>query len=304
MRRHAALLVVLFAAPLSASELSSGLTLLRTYSARAAALGGAFTAVRDDVGVIAFNPAGLVTLKSGQASLAYERGVAEDTFSQVQAGFPLGRTALGVSVGMFDGGEIEYFDENFRLKTVTAQRDLVASLALARGWGGFSAGVSAKYLSSELVEQISARAFTADVGVGAAVGPRVQLGASLLNAVGSLRYIERARPLPRTLRGGAAIRLPFRLSTTLLLDGLYLLNERETRQAAGLEVDLGPIYLRGGYRTGSEFEDISLGSGLAFGRASLDYSFGMVQELESRHQVTFSYRFASANKEPAYASRP
>lgn len=283
--------VLLVSAPAAASELSSGLTLLRMYGPRAAALGGAFTAAQNDVGGVPFNPASLASLEGSQASLAFERGVSEDTFSQVQSGFAAGRFVLGASVGVLDAGDIEYYDDDFSLRTAQAQRDVVASLSLARRFGRFSLGGSAKYLSSELIEQVSAQTYALDLGAGVAIGSRLHVAASALNLAGALRYDAEENRLPRTLRAGGVYRLPFRLSTLLFVDGLYLLNERESRQAAGFEFDFGFVQVRAGYRTGNDVEDFSLGMGIDLGRTALDYSFGAAQDLESRHQVAFSYRF-------------
>ena len=80
----------------------------------------------------------------------------------------------------------------------------------------------------------------------------------------------------------------------LLLDAPYYLNEQEARPAVGLEVNLGLISLRAGYKSGSDLEEFSVGTGFMLGRSSLDYSYGLVEELDSQHRVSLSMRFGQS----------
>jgi len=63
------------------------------------------------------------------------------------------------------------------------------------------------------------------------------------------------------------------------------------------------LALRVGYNTQSDVHQFSAGAGFAFMRMNLDYSFGMVanSNINSLHQVTFSFRFDDARNAPPRA---
>jgi len=78
------------------------------------------------------------------------------------------------------------------------------------------------------------------------------------------------------------------------MDGVYYMNEQQFRPAAGLEVNIGLLALRAGYKGGNGNEEFSIGTGLMIGRSSFDYSFGMMDGLDSRHRVSLSMRFSGS----------
>src|SRR6476659_3916820 len=65
---------------------SAGLILSQDSNARASALGGSIEALGDDVSAFAYNPASLSSLTSNNAVVAYQRGLVNDSFSQIQFG--------------------------------------------------------------------------------------------------------------------------------------------------------------------------------------------------------------------------
>src|SRR5262245_13379237 len=89
---------------------SAGISLLQPPGARSAALGEAFTSVNDDVTAMSFNPASLATLKNRSASYLYQRGIADDYFSQLMIGMPREKDAWGLSIAYFNGGKMDLYD--------------------------------------------------------------------------------------------------------------------------------------------------------------------------------------------------
>ena len=130
---------------------SGGLTLLEAYGARPAALGEAYTAATNDIAAMGYNPASLKSLETGHGSFMYQKGLAEDAYGHFMVGAPTRLGHLGLSIGYYNGGEIELFDGT-QERTVNAQTDLTVAMGYAGSIGNLALGVTGKYLSSELIE--------------------------------------------------------------------------------------------------------------------------------------------------------
>jgi len=282
---------------------SGGLTLLEAPGARASALGEAFTATVDDVAAFAYNPSMLKSLKTGQASFLHQKGLLDDAFSQFIVGSPWRQMGLGLSIGYYNGGDFEMSD-GVSQRTVTAQRDLTVALGAARSFGGVSIGFTGKYLSSELVETERATAFAADLGLNYAVSPRLSLGGALQNYGTQLKYASEGDNLPRIFRMGGSYNVLPQYGTVLMFDVQRLMNEGETRPALGVETRVGPLALRAGYRQARGGGEFSTGTGFAWGRSALDYSFGLMnKELDARQKISYTFRFGGNGGANARFSR-
>lgn len=301
-----AVLLVFFSWPTlwAAGRTQSALTLLEPPSARAAALGEAFTAGTDDIGVFHYNPASLTTLKSSQASFLYKQGVADDTYGHFSIGTPRTAGGLGLSVGYYNAGTAEVFDGTTQRK-VTAQKDLAVGFGLAHRWGRVSLGWTGKYFSSELGEKVKADTLAADFGLAFEATPRLQVGSSLQNMWGKLKYSAKDEDLPQIARVGLLWRA-FQgvYPGNLVLDVPYYAETSEIRPALGFEVGVGPMAFRTGYRTSKHIQDFSIGTGFSWGKSSLDYAFGLADHLDSRHQVSLTTRFGGVPQAPAFVAPP
>ena len=184
---------------------SGGLTLIETSAARSAALGEAFTPVTNDVAAFHYNPASLGSLDNGHASFMYQKGLVDDAFGQFSMGTPIKQGSLGLSIGYYNGGDIELFDGTTE-RTVNAQTDLTVGIGYAHNFGKTSIGVTGKYLSSELIETEKAQAFAGDLGIGVPLHSRVHFGAALQNFGSQLKFVEEGDDLPRIARGGFVIK--------------------------------------------------------------------------------------------------
>lgn len=285
------LVVVAPSANAKGNGTSGGLTLLEAPGARAFALAEAFTAAKDDVAAFAYNPSTLKSLKTGQASFLYQKGLLDDAFSQFIVGSPWRRMGVGLSIGYYNGGDFQLSD-GVTERSVTAQRDLVVALGIARGYGPWSVGFTGKYLSSELIETERATAFAADIGLNYEVSPRLQIGGALQNYGTQLKFVSEGDNLPRMFRIGASYNMLPQYGTVLMVDLQRMMNEGETRPGVGVETRVGPMALRAGYRHSSSAKQFTLGTGFAWGRSAFDYAFGLMnQDLDSSHKISYSFRF-------------
>ena len=280
---------------------SAGLILSQDTSARSASLAGSIEALGNDVSAIAYNPASLPSLRSNHAVVAYERGLVDDSFSQVQYGHPLPDAGIGTSLSIYQGGQMDFIRGSTH-KTVMSQRDVAATIGYAHNVPpGFvskieyaSVGVSVKYLSSQLVETEQASTMALDFGAVAAINRRFRIAAAYQNLGASLKYGNEKSEIPETARTGFAYLLvPRGLPTTVVVDFPWLMNEARVNPSAGVEIQTGPVAFRAGYRTGVDLGGFTVGAGLSLNRFSMDYAFGLINNLNSTHRVSLSFRFGS-----------
>ncbi len=272
------------------------LTLLEPSGARPAALGEAFSAAENDIAAFGYNPASLNSLENGQASFMYQKGLAEDSYGHFAIGAPMKNGGFGLSIGYYNGGDFELTDENLNTKTVNAQTDMTVGLGYARQMGNISMGLTGKYLSSKLIDQYSATTFAADLGLQASMSPRLGIGIAAQNLGSKVTYLSEGDKLPTIYRAGLSyLMLPGRYATMLLLDAPYHANEGELRPAAGVEVKVGPMAIRGGYkRTDGLQNEFTVGAGFLMGSSAIDYSFGMVDQLSAEHRISASMKFGTS----------
>jgi hypothetical protein len=278
----------------SAAGESGGLTLIEAPGARAAALGESISAAADDVTSFAYNPAALATITSPQVSLSYEKGIADDASGRVL----FGRPNLGLSVGYYSAGNVDLPDGS-STRSVNAQTDLAVTLGAARQRGRLAFGGAVKYLSSQLAESDRASAVAIDLGIRSDISGRFRVGGALQNFGTALKFDSSGDPLPRIVRAGAEwVALTGRTPLSLFVETPYFLNEKELRPALGAETRVGPLAFRVGYRTGSDVEGLTLGTGIAVGGLVIDYSFGLVQDLNARQRISLGFRFGAPAAAP------
>jgi hypothetical protein len=282
---------------------SVGTGFIEAPGARAAALGEAFSAVADDVTAMAYNPASLATLQTGQASFLYYDETDGGSFGQVFAGGWLKKTGWGLSAGYYSSGEVDVIDESSR-RMMVAQKDLSLLAGFSKPIGRLSLGISGKYLHSQLLDD-KASAAALDGGALLSAMPKLNLGFSLQNIGTGLRYVDNEHPLPRMARVGLAMG-PFTsdfLSMLVLADVPYAMNEHRFFPGLGLEIQTGALRLRGGSRSDGATQQYSMGFGLLAGAANVDYSFNFRHSVETAHRI--SIRFNIGKKEaPPSAPEP
>lgn len=190
--------------------------------ARAAAMGGAYTALSDNANSVFYNPAGLVhvsgfeiPLTSGDlfggvrqqffgfaASLRDVRAENVADFGTIAFGCTLldlgslpGRDAAGVATNQFSADNSVMFLSYGR----AVFKDEYA--------GMLSAGVTAKF-TEEKIESVNAKSQAFDAGIlWDNPGRTVSLGATLQNMGKQITYVDESYDLPLYFRAGGALRM-------------------------------------------------------------------------------------------------
>ncbi len=314
---------------------STGAQFLNTpVNARIVSMGGAFTAVSDDVGSIHSNPAGLALLRQQQISAMYQKQISDLKTEFIGYALPLPdfglfsdstlfpndgrRTALGVSLLMSQKGELDLIETNSdgsfsNAKTVSAGSDMLVSVAYGAeigDWFGSEEqliGGSARYLKSTLAGKYSAHTYSFDLGYLAVTQvPGLRLGCAVQNIGGGIKFKEEEDRLPLTFRLGTAW-MPLGSSEasrrlTLALDGGW---DREGQLSGMLGVEYWfykQAALRSGYQLGNNFQTWSLGVGFKLPAMfppgdsfwGIDYAFVPIGDLGATHYLSLSMEFGQS----------
>ncbi len=311
-------------------------------SARAEALGGAFTAVVDDVDATTWNPAGLTQLKRssiGFTHLEWFEGIRYETLSYADKFDTFG--AVGVTLGYLYLGDIPKtaetvsgdYDPSGSGGTFGAS-DLLVNLA----WAGNlfvrenRIGVGVKVIQEQIE---SSQSFSVGLDVGdqfllsktrwyrkaAEEAWAVNLipgtiAVALKNLGTPVKYSVQTDPLPMSAQVGfayqfleddlsAALDLEYRMAEQLsvLHAGAEYWIRTGVRGAADPSLDFA---LRAGYRTGYDATSapgFSFGAGVIYSSVGLDYVFMPFGELGSTHRVSLKFSWGDILKEKTTVKR-
>jgi len=215
---------------------SGAIVLDQPVGARASGMAEAYTAVGGEIGVIHYNPAGLISLSSREVSFSYQRGLADDNFMSLLYGQPTRIGVLGGAFTYYTAGDIELIDLDGNESTVKAEQDFVVVAGLARKFmEKLPAGINVKIVSSRLVEAETATSFAVDFG--ALYEPQVEgltVGLAMRNLGTEFKFMDEADPLPLTISLGGAYQKPFGSQKILVsLDFPFLIYEQIVTPAVG-----------------------------------------------------------------------
>ncbi|MDZ7360757.1 MAG: PorV/PorQ family protein [candidate division KSB1 bacterium] len=286
--------------------------------ARQVAMGEAFTALANDVNVMRYNVGGLGNLQHTIFSLHFHKWIDDTQQGALEGALPLPSRlgVLGFNLTYFDEGEITDLNSDFQQTGgVTTSNDLVLSfgygrpLPLLNNKLTFGAGV--KFIRQDL-GGVSASATGIDVGM-LFVLKHVNFGATLQNfTVSKIQFLNQSSLLPETVRGGAALRLPFgplnaegdrKHKLNIGTDVAKVLDraDKKVRVYSGAELRLAEVIaVRGGYK----FHDTELSRwGAGFGviipmewlggsKTELDYAYSPMNAFDSQaHRFSLSFNF-------------
>lgn len=287
-------LTVLTPAALRAQGGASAATVLELpSSARAMALGDAYTAITGDDAVLFYNPAGLAAATGTSASFSVQRHVAASTLAAGSVALQLGPGTLGIGVQALDyGSEPEIVpdpefggERGIETGAQVGAQDVVLSLGYAASFGsalgGTGVGFAAKYVRQQVAgESGGAPAF--DAGVSHRVSDRLSIGAAVQHVGGDLTLAGASAPLPRTIRFGAALQLPTigALALQATAEGVKP-REGSVLPSAGLEatwraangVQVAARVGGAGKPEEAAGSAVSFGAGIAARTLALDYAY-------------------------------
>jgi hypothetical protein len=273
-------------------------------SARAVALGNAFTAVSDDGTAVFYNPAGLTQLDQKEIVLTHISYVADINYEFAVVALPLysfGGT-LAFSFYALDAGDILETTYQNSLgtedRTFTAQ-DHALGVSYARSLTDhFSIGVTWKFIEERYAEERS-MGWAADVGTTFDTGYRgIKMSMVISNFGPDMRFITEDYPLPINFKFGGTFNLLEGANhrATFSAEGSHPSDNLESYNM-GMEYSYSEKYA---LRIGQKFQEASA-SGIALGAGlrlpisdynlGIDYGFHDFGLLRNIHMFTVSMRF-------------
>lgn len=274
-------------------------------SARAVAMGGAFTGLANDESALYYNPAGIAQFEEKRFIATYH-----NYFADMQSGFlgfikPLSidKSYLGIYVSYLNYGNFTETDMSGNTLGDFSGGDLVlaGTIAIRQNYS-WRVGATTK-LIYEKVQDYSATGIAFDFGAKYtsdreyyAAGIMIQNLGFQLAGLG-----EEKDKLPLTVRGGISARLkgiPLLLATDVIMpidNDMSLAIGGEFRPVERFQARMGWNTFGSNYQTANS-DDGWAGLGLGFGLditddINLSYSFTPAAELGESHRITISGGF-------------
>ena len=299
-----AALIFVFTPSVKISQaLESGAEFLRIDTdARAGAMSSAGAASAMGISAIAYNPAGLASLKHGEAALSHSALYLGTAHDFAGAGFALPGSAgwrMGLSFARLSSGSMEGRAAS-RVRTGGySAYDQAASLALAKQHGRYSFGGAVKYIESSIAG-VKGTGYAVDMGVQRGLkGLPVSVGVAVQNLGPGIKYISQRDQLPLSVSAGIMY-MPV-AGFMLNFDARRYVYDKYTTYSLGTEYALfgGPgsisgLSLRGGVNGGagqSAAGAFSAGAGIKVLNTDLDYAMSPEGKLGGTQRITLKKKF-------------
>jgi hypothetical protein len=289
--------------------------------ARASAMGGAYTAIANDVSAVFWNPAGVALTDGYHLSLSRTQWIADILVNAGAVSLTdpnWGTFGLCFDVmhwGTFHGTQ-KINDKPYYVETGDfSPQDWTVGLFYGRRISSqFSFGANIKYIYENLGStleglQDNPRDFTAkmtlfafDIGTLYYTGFKdLRFGMSLQNFSQEKQYRIESFPLPLTFKFGVAMDVISLFQTqsahhvTLAVDAIHPRDFTE-RLHVGCEYSYqNKVFLRGGYKTNYDEEGLTVGAGALMEvnrmAVGIDYSYLFFEHFDPVQMFSFDFKF-------------
>lgn len=289
--------------------------------ARAAGLGNAYLAVANDASSVFWNPAGLAYTEGVRAFVTQTQWIADINVNAAVVSYNVadygifGLSFLGVDWGTLNGTYRADNEQGYVDSGTFSPIDWAIGLSYARRISNsFAVGANLRYiyesLGSNYIGAFDNRTsykaemnmLSFDFGTTYYTGYEdLRLSMTLQNFSKEGKYIDEYFALPLTFKFGLAMDVTNLWSEdpdhvlTMALDAVHPRDYTE-RIHVGAEYSFRNIvFLRGGYKSNYDEQDLSLGGGIqyAFGDISLglDYAYLMFTNFDAVHMFSFDFIF-------------
>lgn len=271
--------------------------------ARSAAIGNAVAPMAEGALSMVYNPAGLLSIQSASAAMAYHQWWADITLAYAGAGVNLDWLGtLGVGVVMLTTDDMEVRTPAYPEGTgeLFKSAEYAFTFSYARKLSEqFHLGLSVKYITSNLYNKdINASAVAFDFGTLYDIEVlRTRLGITLTNLGADLKYIYEQYSIPTTLRFGART-LVYETEGHRIYAALQIGRPNDAAEQYNLGVEYGlleTVYLRAGYKFNYDTENWCGGLGVSLSRIGLNgnisYAYTNYKYLPGTHLISTEIGF-------------
>lgn len=294
-----------------ASGITSGDFLNLDISPRASAMGGAQTAVAEDISAIYSNPAGLIQISKLSAMFMRSQYVEDISYQYAAYAHRLSfDSVIAGSILMTDIGSIDNTDISGNKLGTFSPQDQVFTLAYSKGIIEFSdkntdvsMGIAYKYIDSKIFNEAKATAFDFGVMTYNFTAIPYRLSVLMKNLGSGLRYDEESVPLPLTFKIGASVN-PFK--NLIFATDLIMPKNNTPYFVVGAEVssqtnDQTRFSVRGGINTLRMKDKVggaNFGLGMVLKFFSIDYAFVPMGDIGTTHRISLTFDFP--NRSPVF----
>jgi hypothetical protein len=289
---------------------------------RASSLAGAFTAVGNDAGSVFWNPAGIAYTTGGNVFLSQTKWIADINVNAGAVSYDAGSIGIfSLSFSSVDWGAIhgtrrdDIATSGFVETGDFSPINWEMGLAYARKISDrFAIGGNLKYMYENLGSGLTGtmgegKMYTAkmnlmalDIGTIYYTGYKdLRLAMSLQNFSQERQYRDEKYPLPLTFKFGLAMDLTSlwmqesEHKLTFAVDAIHPRDYSE-RLCFGLEYGFkNMVFLRGGYKTNYDEQDLTLGAGVQYSIDNLglgiDYSYIQFKHFDAVQMYGLTFKF-------------
>ena len=273
--------------------------------ARAAAMGGAYSATEGGASSIFYNPAGAASLKRTEVFMSHSIWLDELSLEHIAAAFVISPAFTFTAGAAAQIASINSYDSLSNPTGSFDATDMAATSGIAYTVSdSLFVGMQAKYFSQQ-GKSVSANALGGDAGLLYKRG-RFNYGVSAMNLGNKIKLGNNEFPLPKTIRAGINMEAA---------EGLRVGADYIDYVDSGAHLALGCEYrlpvltegsrammVRGGYYSGRDKNTgtgISGGIGFSNDFISLDYSFTPFGDLGNGHRFSMTIRFGQVRESAA-----
>ncbi|OGR97711.1 MAG: hypothetical protein A2V88_03460 [Elusimicrobia bacterium RBG_16_66_12] len=270
--------------------------------ARGLGMGGAYTALADEVNALHWNPAGLSALEKREFGASHAEMFESTRLDFLAYAHPTQKGTFAGGLTYLSPGKIEGRDSQGRTTLGYDASDAAVSAGYARKLGHADLGAAVKYIRSHIGSS-EAQSFAVDLGARReleGMGPgKLALGVAMKNLGPGLKYDRERNDLPLRLAVGAAYKLAG--GHSIAAEAVNGPRGTGTDASIGGEFQaIKNLHLRAGYTTkgavpgGSGFDaarGMTLGLGFRNEKWSLDYAVIASGELGRSHRFSVGARW-------------
>ena len=267
--------------------------------ARATGLGGAFTAVVDDINSISYNPAGLANLKKSEFGFTRAELVEDVSYNFLGYSRPSAKGTLGLGVNYLSQSSIEGRGANREVSEKFGASDMAINLAYGRTLTArTNLGINFKYITSRIADE-TGNSWAVDAGWQYKMPVKgLSLGLAAQNLGPKMKFIDEGSNLPLTARVG----IGYAIMDNVLLsfDVNRQVNEKKTVFSFGSEYmlfnsfSMRAGYLRNAVSGGNNLSDsggFKAGFGFKLSGFALDYAVSPFGDIGNAYRISLGANF-------------
>ena len=259
----------------------------------------AYTAVPGDVWSLTYNPAGLASIDRMKLGVSQIEWFEDTSFSYLGVGLPRGDGGLALGLAYFDLGSVPV--TNMYGTDMNESADAY-NFGFIGGYGfqvpnicDLTAGISGHVIQGNFDEETST-AIGLNMGVlYALMDGQVHAGAAVRNLGTKFKFVDEEDEQTLTFAGGVSYAtVEDQIQNVDVMIGLDAIMPKDQgfQMGVGGEVWVyDTLALRAGYRTGTEFGNLSYGAGFRFSDFQLDYTYADYEDLEATHRISLTMAF-------------